>query len=437
MIILGLGSNLGDRLGHLRQALSLLRASPDVRVQRVSPVYLSDALLPENAPDNWNIPYLNAAILCESSLNPHALLRELKKIEVLIDRQPEKHWGPRVIDIDILAWDNLTLHDEVLEIPHTSLHERPFALWPLADLAPFWVAPIDNPHYQTAAERVRIWGSRFTGEAPFHTRQIQQRIDTPQLMGILNLTADSFSDGGRYLQIDQAVAQLQQLVLDGADIIDIGAEATGPGAVALSSTQEWQRLAESLPVLLKTSCIIPPKISLDTQHATTAARGLEMGVDWINDQSGLTNSAMVGVLKNASCDVVFMHQLGLPVDKSKTLSLSENGVATVHAWAEQQMRMLPKSRLIFDVGIGFGKSAEQSLEILQKMNMFKDLRMRLLIGHSRKSFLKLFTNVPAAQRDLETVAVSLALQDHVDYLRVHNVAAHAAVFKTNKVFENV
>src|SRR3990167_8329185 len=157
MVILGLGSNVGDKLANLRFALHLIKKIPAFSVAHVSPVYLSDALLPDNAPVTWDTPYLNLALLCETTLTPYALLHHVKEIEKKIGRAPEKVWGPRIIDIDILGWDALIQHDEKLHIPHEHLDERPFALWPLADVAPFWMDPLNN---KTAAEIVTKWGSR-------------------------------------------------------------------------------------------------------------------------------------------------------------------------------------------------------------------------------------------------------------------------------------
>ena len=124
MVILGLGSNLGDRLANLRLALTLIKKIPAFSVEHVSPVYLSDALLPDNAPVTWDTPYLNLALRCETTLSPYELLHHVKEIEKMIGRTPEKIWGPRIIDIDILAWDALIQYDEKLHIPHEHLDER-------------------------------------------------------------------------------------------------------------------------------------------------------------------------------------------------------------------------------------------------------------------------------------------------------------------------
>jgi 2-amino-4-hydroxy-6-hydroxymethyldihydropteridine diphosphokinase/dihydropteroate synthase len=438
MVILGLGSNLGDRLAHLRYALKLIQKIPAVTVSQVSPIYISDALLPENAPPSWNVPYLNLAIRCETTEDPYNLLHHLKNIEKTVGRRPEKEWGPRIIDIDILAWDDLIQYDDKLHIPHEDLHERPFALWPLADVAPEWIYPLPSPFQgKTAAEMVAAWGSRFTGNALLHTKQILQRIDTPQLIGILNVTPDSFSDGGKFTHPETALQQAFQLVADGAEIIDIGAEASGPRAIALTPAVEWERLEPVLTLILnnRSSMLITPKISVDTRHAEVAEKALALGIDLINDVSGLTDPAMIKVIANSTQDVVIMHQLGIPANPQITIPATANPISTVYLWAEEQLAHLEQAgidrqRIILDVGIGFGKTAEQSLLLLQHIHIFKQLNVRLLIGHSRKSFLQLFTPYPAELRDVETVATSLYLSGQlIDYLRVHNIEMNARAFK--------
>jgi 2-amino-4-hydroxy-6-hydroxymethyldihydropteridine diphosphokinase/dihydropteroate synthase len=443
MVILGLGSNVGDRLHYLREALKHIAAIPNLTVRQVSPVYISDALLPDNAPATWDAPYLNLAIRCETTQKPHDLLYHTKNIEAVIGRVSGQDWGPRPIDIDILAWDNLIQYDEKLHIPHEHLHTRPFALWPLADVAPEWVYPLENQLYgKTAAEIVLQWGSRFNGEAPLHTRQILQRIDTAELMGIINVTPDSFSDGGMLIDVSSTIKHAHSLVNAGANLLDIGAEATGPHAKPLDAKTEWQRLEPILIGILaeKKQMLIPPKISVDTRHARTAKQALDLGVDWINDVSGLSDPLMRDIIKNSTGDVVIMHQLGIPENNNIHLPLSQDPVACVYDWAEAQLEFLQQQgiaseRVVVDIGIGFGKTAQQSMRLLQQVSQFKKLGTRLLVGHSRKSFLKLFTDKAAPQRDIETLPVSLYLsRAGIPYLRVHNVELTSRAFRVEAIF---
>jgi 2-amino-4-hydroxy-6-hydroxymethyldihydropteridine diphosphokinase/dihydropteroate synthase len=437
MVILGLGSNQGDRLFYLRAALNLIKKIPDLTVERVSPVYISDALLLENSPHSWDTPYLNLGLRCETTLAPLALLEQTKKIETQLGRQRLHAWAPRPIDIDILAWDDRVLYDEKLHIPHEHLPTRPFALWPLADLAPRWIYPLQNHFFgKTATEIAAQWPSRFNGDAPLHTRQIAQRIDTSQLMGIMNVTPDSFSDGGMLTE-STTTKQAYDLVAAGADILDIGAEATGPRAKAIDATVEWQRLKPHLQSVLQArqQMDVPPKISVDTRHFQVAKKALALGVDWINDVSGLTDPNMREVISAAQCDVIIMHHLTIPQNNAVFLPLDKNPVELVYAWAESQLCQLEKNgiarqRVIVDIGIGFGKTPAQSLELLQQITQFQQLDCRLLVGHSRKSFLTLFNDITPKERDIETLPVSLYLSlQGVDYLRLHNVAMCARALK--------
>lgn len=436
MVILGLGSNIGDRLHYLRAALQNIKHIPDLTIHAISPVYISDALLPEGAPSSWDHPYFNLALRCETTLSPCELLAHVKQIEALIGRAKDKVWGPRIIDIDLLAWDDLIRYDAKLHIPHEQLHKRPFALWPLADVAPDWLHPILK---KTAAELVTPWGSRFSGASPLHTKQIPHRIDTPQLVGILNITPDSFSDGGKFAAMDAALEHAHSLLHSGAEIIDIGAESTGPHATPLSPDIEWQRLEPVIKHLLseKSRFLVPPKISIDTRHPGTAEKALALQVDWINDVSGLDNLLMQQVVKNSDCDIVFMHHLGVPVDKNNFLPHDADVIDLLYRFAEERLQTLniDPARLIFDVGIGYGKTPAQSIELLKNISVFQKLGVRLLVGHSRKSFLSHYTDQPAAERDLETLVISLALANQaVDFLRVHDVRSHARAYKVANAF---
>lgn len=440
MVILGLGSNVGDRLAHLRQALTCIKKIPGTEVLHVSPVYLSDALLPENAPPEWDMPHLNLAIYCKTLFKPHDLLKELKNIEWSIGRKPTiRHWGPRIVDIDILAWDDVVIRSETLTVPHENLQERPFALWPLADVAPFWKFPLSGAnHGKTAAEMVEKWGSRFTGSAPLHTRQIYQRIDTAQLVGILNITPDSFSDGGQFLKPEEAVIKAESLVNDGAEIIDIGAESTAPSSKPIDAATEWARLYPVLTAIknAENHFMIKPKISIDTRHVLTAKNALMMGIDWINDVSGLDDPAMRDLIKHADVHCVIMHHLNIPERREHVLPRHQDPTKEVYEWGKNRIEELEqlgiaREKIIFDPGIGFGKMAEQSLALLNHVQMFKELGVRELIGHSRKTFISLLSPLSSTDRDIETMVISLYLaKQGIDYLRVHNVEMCARGLRT-------
>jgi len=255
----------------------------------------------------------------------------------------------------------------------------------------------------------------------------------PRLMGIANITPDSFSDGGKALSTDAAIAHIAALVEAGAAIIDIGAESTRPDAVPLSAAEEWQRLETLLPQVLarwKGKVIL----SLDTRHAETAARALASGVDWINDVSGASDMALLeAVAAYPAAHYVLMHSLSVPARRNSHLPEDCDPVAVLQDFAMERLGILARhgiaaERVVYDPGIGFGKTAAQSWDIIRRIGELKQaLPMPILVGHSRKSFLKDVTapEAPAAERDAATLAVSLHLAAAgVEYLRVHAVAAH-------------
>ncbi|MDX2094559.1 MAG: dihydropteroate synthase [Alphaproteobacteria bacterium] len=255
----------------------------------------------------------------------------------------------------------------------------------------------------------------------------------PALMGIVNVTPDSFSgDGVR--EAEAAIRQAQAMVQQGADIIDLGAESTRPDAIPLTAAQEWVRLAPVLEGIMVADWRTQTRLSIDTRHPETAARTLTLGVEIINDVGGLTDETMCELLGEHDCDVVVMHALGIPADRARTLPEGCDVVQVLLQWKDAvtqraRTRGIAPERLIYDVGIGFGKTAAQSLALIQSAALLRKSGGRWLYGHSRKSFLGLFTHGDAAERDDLTLAFSAQLaQAEVDYLRVHAVARHARLF---------
>lgn len=423
MVIIGIGSNEGHRLSYLRQALKALKSHPNIDVIATSPVYQSDALMPPGAPAHWNQPYLNAAIQIAYDGNPQSLVNVLKHMEAQIGRQDKAHWSPRVIDMDLLCFHDQVMQGESLTLPHAGLLERPFALWPLLDLQADWTHP---QHPQTVANRIASWGSRWTGiDAPFQTQRVWQRIDTPALMGIMNLTPDSFSDGDPNLPIESQLKKAEQLVTDGATILDIGAESTRPGATPLSAENEWQRLSPFLQAIQSHTWSNPalkPLISIDTYHTETMRRALDWGADWINDVSGqLCEHAHISPHTKWVC----MRPRSAPITHTGRMAAQQ-----CLEWMQRTCDALTKQsvnlqQIIMDPGIGFGCPAEASRSILLHCDLLRSLGLPILIGHSRKSFLQMDSPMPADQRDIATLAWSMHCQHHVDILRLHQVRHHS------------
>lgn len=241
-----------------------------------------------------------------------------------------------------------------------------------------------------------------------------------QLVAIINLTPDSFSDGRQNATTEDYLRLIQQAIHDGASVIDIGAESTRPGARLLTQEEEWSRLK---PMLQTLNLKPQTSLSIDTRHAETFRRAIEYGAKWFNDVSGFHHSESVQLAKDSSCDVVLMHSLTVPADPKVTLPEDLDVISTILEWAEKRITQLgiAKEKIIFDPGIGFGKTPEQSWEIIRNIAAFKALGTRIMVGHSRKSFLQ----VPMEERDTATAQITRDLaKAGVDYVRVHNIPAN-------------
>jgi dihydropteroate synthase len=245
-----------------------------------------------------------------------------------------------------------------------------------------------------------------------------------QLVGILNITPDSFSDGNQFLEPDKAVAQAIKLFKDGAALVDLGAESTRPGATALSVEQEWQRLEPVLEQLLN---LFPDRLSVDTHHPETAERALALGNVIINDVTGMNNPGIVSVVAkhHARCivsqlpgrDIQAAHQgeLLTSIDAIRDDLLKKAELLESQGLSSQQ--------IILDPGIGFGKTPELNRELLRFAEQVPDYQV--MIGYSRKRFLgeqrmELAPNLEAGR---------IAIEAGAAFLRVHDIAGHQALLQ--------
>ena len=248
----------------------------------------------------------------------------------------------------------------------------------------------------------------------------------PLLMGILNLTPDSFSDGGRFSNVDAAVAQALRLVADGADIVDIGAESTRPGATPVPEAQELARIE---PILGAVSRAIAAPISIDTYKASVARRAVQLGACVVNDIWGLQKDpAMAGTVAETGAAVVVMHNRA-SVDPDIDI-LSDMRRFFDHSLYLAARAGIPQAHIMLDPGIGFGKSQLQNLQALQGLARFADYNLPMLVGVSRKSLLGVVLNSAVDQRLIGTIATNLAARVRgVQIFRVHDVAEHVAAFR--------
>ena len=260
-----------------------------------------------------------------------------------------------------------------------------------------------------------------------------------QIVGILNVTPDSYSDGGKYLDKDHAISHAKLLIEQGADILDIGAESTSqfqwPRASkeSASEDQEWIRLKDALPEIVDYAHQNNVKVSVDSRNFLTIEKILkaEIAIDIVNDVTGGDDSRILDLVAKTNISIVVMHHLGVPPRPEINIS----DVNEVKNWLIERVALckslgIAKDRIIIDPGIGFGKTAEQSLKIIKNIAQYKDIGCRILLGHSRKSFFKLFTDKPAKERDLETYVTSIYLaKQNIDYIRVHDVEGNIRAIK--------
>lgn len=241
------------------------------------------------------------------------------------------------------------------------------------------------------------------------------------IMGVLNITPDSFFDGGKFNSVDEAVKQAEQLVKDGADILDIGAESTRPGAIALSAEQEIERLA---PVITAIASRLSIPISIDTYKASVAKVGLDLGATIINDISGLDDPQMAPTIAQFGAKAVIMHKQGTP-STMQTQPQYSDVIAEVKAFLRERIDRATAagiSEIWIDPGIGFGKSLPHNLTLLAHLDQFKDLNRPIAIGTSQKRFIGDITGAPADERLAGTIASCIAsLARGATLFRVHHV----------------
>lgn len=251
-------------------------------------------------------------------------------------------------------------------------------------------------------------------------------MNAPKIMGILNVTPDSFSDGGQFDSAASACSQAEAFVVSGADIIDVGGESTRPFAEPVTLKEELSRVLPAIRAI-RSRYTIP--ISIDTTKAEVARQALEAGADIINDISALRKDPrMLILVKETSVPVIIMHMQGTPGDM-QVKPQYENVVAEVIDFFRERLTWLLENgvdlkRITLDPGIGFGKTLAHNLSLIKHLSEFKELACPVLLGHSRKRFIEDITGLDVANRDLPTAVISaLVVESGVDIIRVHDVAA--------------
>lgn len=401
---LALGSNQGIPIQNLKRAVKEI--SGFATIIETSPCFQTPPLLPPGAPTEWFRFFANAAITIDTPLTASELLARTQATEQRLGRsEVRERWSPRPLDIDLLfTHPYRELHTADLKLPHPEWKNRNFVLAPLLHLTP----PAGLPGSLVQLARGR-------------------RNMPPALMVALNATPDSFSQTTNAMDPSQWLKNFQNLLDQDVAFIDIGGESTRPGATALGWQEEWNRIEPLLDHWRSVRAEHPfTRLSLDTYHPETARRALDYKVNILNDVTHLSTPAMREVAGHFEA-VILMHSLTVPADKNKTWPPGTDVIGELKKWfdAKTDQLRLPIHQLIFDPGLGFGKTPLQSLQILQRVEELAELPVRRLIGHSRKSFMSSWSDTPAPDRDLETLGASLALaHKNIEILRVHNAEAH-------------
>jgi dihydropteroate synthase len=263
------------------------------------------------------------------------------------------------------------------------------------------------------APSIRIGGRDFAPPGAF-------------VVGVLNVTPDSFSDGGRFLDPGAALDHALRLASEGADVVDVGGESTRPGAPEVSVEEELRRV---VPVLARLSAArFPVPISVDTSRPEVARAAIDSGAALVNDVRGLADPELARVVARAGVPVVVMHMRGSPRDMRERATYGDV-VAEVRAelgsaLARAVQAGVAEDRIVLDPGLGFAKTAEQSLTVLARLREFLPLGRPLLVGPSRKSFIGALTGAPPEERLPGTLAaVTASVLGGATFVRVHDVAA--------------
>jgi 2-amino-4-hydroxy-6-hydroxymethyldihydropteridine diphosphokinase/dihydropteroate synthase len=398
MIYLALGSNLGDRWENIETAIS--RISSFFEVKKSSLVLETAAILPSEAPSSWDLPYLNMMVVGNTSKNPMELLSLLKNVEIEMGRSPQDpFWSPRAIDIDIVVYHDFVIKEPELSIPHKEIGNRDFWQYLLMNLG------------HKIPSNIRLNMEKFSALNYF--------VLNPKFVGIVNVTPDSFSDGGKFFDPKNALTHIKSLRQSGARLVDLGAQSTHPNYVEISPKEEISRLS---PVL--EHCGQMNFLSLDSYFDEVVRYAMKKcPLKWINDQNSIFSSETIKLIADSGIKlVVMLHGMDISWLASRLKYLENLGMV--------------RENIILDPGIGFQKTKLQGLQITKNLNKIKEFGCEVLFGHSRKSFISFFSNAAAANRDAETLAISDFICRTADYLRVHNVEDHMKFFVAKHQLEN-
>ncbi|MCO5566123.1 hypothetical protein L7F22_019799 [Adiantum nelumboides] len=475
---IALGSNVGDRFANIERAVALLGASKDCKLVDTSFLYETEPKYYIDQPK-----FINGACRIATKLDPHSLLKLCQSIEKEIGRDksgvPIK--GPRAIDLDILLYDRIELNTTDLIVPHAGITEREFVLKPLMDILP------DYRHPSTSRTISQLHSILINSEG--YVQEDMKRVLPLQLgkkekiawswgkktyvMGIINATPDSFSDGGDNVNVLNAVATSKAMIEEGVDILDIGGMSTAPNAREIDEQEEIQRVVPVIKGIRSLYGEIP--ISIDTFRASVAEAALEAGATMINDvTAGVRDPAIFEVARTFECPIILMHMRGDSSTMNSLVQYAKNDVVQavskeLESRIESALRQrVPRWNIILDPGIGFAKNADGNLQLLRGLARIRNgggngsvsqsrtdsppplnaiekepspaslepnLSLKafpLLVGPSRKRFLGTITGRSVAKDRMAgtAAACTAAILAGADIIRVHDVKEMIDVAKT-------
>ncbi|KAF2091744.1 putative multifunctional folic acid synthesis protein, partial [Saccharata proteae CBS 121410] len=451
---IALGSNLGNRVEWIEIALQMLDCEEKVQILQTSSLWETKAMYVEDQP-----PFLNGACEIITTLHADHLMATLKRIENKLGREKTVDKGPRNIDLDLLLYgqefiyrdQEMVLRDEKhlthkdeLFVPHLRMVEREFVLRPMCQyhLRKKLVNSTNGINPQSCLWKLPKKGNQMLPYTPLKRYGTSLTAQSrTHIMAILNLTPDSFSDGGQNLSSDptspEYLSSLRSTILShitsGATIIDIGGQSTRPNAPMVSAEEELSRILPAISLIKSLPEAANTIISIDTFRAFVARAAISAGADLINDVSaGTLDPDMLPTVADLNCSICLMHMRGTPETMTTLTDYPDGVVQTVGDELLERVRAAEEAgirrwRIILDPGIGFAKTAEQNIELLRGLSTLMT-RPSLdsfpwLIGTSRKGFIGKITAAPEPKDRVMGTAVTAtqAVNAHANIIRVHDV----------------
>ena len=410
VVYIAFGSNIGNRISYINQALCLL-ITEGIIFDYIASSYYRTA--PIDA--GWWF-YINTVIRAQTEFSPHDLLESVLKIEEKCGRLRYAYHNPRIIDIDILLYDDRIIQSEELTIPHPRIQERAFVIFPLLEINPAinipWIWSLKN----IKIPQDQLIEKLNTRNAPWKGKRA--------IMWILNITPDSFFDGWNFLDIHAALKQVEKLISEWADIIDIGWQSTRPGHVIVTPDEEFRRIEPIVAFIREKFPDFP--LSIDSFYPEIIERLSKYNIDIINNVSGWKlDENMINIVSQSRGSYV--------------LTSHDSNMENMLGYFIKNIEILRKNNIpdiIIDLWFWFGKDMNQNYQILAKMSSLQILNIPILVWVSRKSMIYKTLNITPDEALNGTTAIHmLALMNGTHILRVHDVKEAKETLNLFEIYE--